>query len=131
MTFDNTGFDDGEDDELTQQQLMNLTYLADLKSEILDRTITASKSAGEPPLESYRTSGIPRAELREIEGLTNNLRKTKSNMEAAYIELRKEEGDIGVIKDELERERARDEPDQNKIKHLEEEIRQKRRILLC
>jgi len=46
-------------------------------------------------------------------------------MEAAYIDLRKEEGDIGVIKDELERERARDDPDQNKIKHLEEEIRQR------
>jgi len=42
-----------------------------------------------------------------MEGLTNNPRKTKSNMEAAHIELRKEEGDIGVIKDELERESSR------------------------
>jgi len=58
-----------------------------------------------------------------MEGLTNNPRKSKSNMEAAYIELRKEERDIGVIKDELEKES--DEPDQNKIKHLEEEIRQR------
>jgi len=46
-------------------------------------------------------------------------------MEAAYIELRKEEGDIGVIKDELKREIALDDPDQNKIKHLEEKIRQR------
>jgi len=60
-----------------------------------------------------------------MEGLTNNPRKTKSYMVAAYIKLRKEEGDIGVIKDELERERALDEPDQNKIKYLEEEIRQR------
>jgi len=69
--------------------------------------------------------GIPPETLREMEGLTENLRKTKSNMEAAYIELRKKEGDIGVIKDELKRERALDEPDQNKIKHLEEEVRQR------
>jgi len=46
--------------------------------------------------------------LREIEGLAENFRKTKSNMDEAYIELRKEEGDIGVIKDEIERERTRD-----------------------
>jgi len=46
-------------------------------------------------------SGIPRAELIEMEELTNNLKKKKSSMEAAYIELRKEEGDIGVIKDEI------------------------------
>jgi len=68
-----------------------------------------------------RTSGIPLETLREMEGLT----KTKSNMEAAYIELRKEEGDIGVIKDEIERERALDEPNQNKIKHLEEEVKER------
>jgi len=46
-------------------------------------------------------------------------------MLAAYIELKKEEWDIGVSKDEFERERARDDPDQNKIKHLEEEIKQR------
>jgi len=86
-TFDNQAFDDGEDDELTQR-------LTDL------RTINADlEAAGELPLDSYRTSGIPLETLREIKGLTENLRKTKSNMEAAYIELRKKEGDIGVIKD--------------------------------
>jgi len=43
-------------------------------------------------------SGIPSATLREMEGLTENLRTTKSNTQTVYIELRKEEGDI--IKDE-------------------------------
>jgi len=46
-------------------------------------------------------------------------------MEAAYIELRKEEGDIGVIKDELERERAKPEPDRNKHKQLEEDVKER------
>jgi len=35
-----------------------LRILFSLKAEILDRTIAASESAGEPPLESYRTPGI-------------------------------------------------------------------------
>jgi len=109
----------GDDDELTQR-------LTDLRTINVDRE--ASEAAGVKlytPLASYRTSGIPLETLREMEGLTDNLRKSKSNMEAAYLELRKEEGDIGVIKDELERERALGEPDQNKIKNLEEEIRQR------
>jgi len=93
------------------------------------RTINADlEAAGELPLDApslTRTAGIPLETLREMEGLTNNLRKTKSNMEAAYIELRKEEGDIGVIKDELERERALDEPDRNKLKSLEEEVKER------
>jgi len=104
---------DGDDDGLTQRLTDLRTINGNLEAEV------------EPPLDSYKTSGIPLATLREIEGLTNNLSKTKSNTEAAYIELRNEEGDIGVIKDELEREIALDEPDQNKIKHLEEEIRQR------
>jgi len=83
------------------------------------------EAAGESPLDNYKTPGISLETLREMEWLTNNLRKTRSSMEAAYIELRKEEGDIGVIKDAVERERARDDPDQNKIKHLEEQIRQR------
>jgi len=110
--------DDGDDDELTQR-------LTDL------RTINADlEAAGEPPLYSYKTSGIPLATLREMEGLIENLRKTKNNMETAYIELRKEEGDIEVIKGELERERARYDSDKNKLKHIEEEIRQREKSYL-
>jgi len=86
------------------------------------------RAEGEPELKSY----VPRETLREMEGLTTNLRRTALNMEAAYIELWKEEGDIGVIKDELERERARDDPDQNKLKQLKEEVKEREReVLLC
>jgi len=109
MTFDNPMFDDEDDAKLTQR----LTDLRTIKADLEDAAYI------------YTLSRIPRVELREMEGLTNNLRKTKSNMEAAYKALRKEEGDIGVIKEEIERETARDDPDQNKIKHLEEEIRQR------
>jgi len=60
MTFDHPAFDDGDDDELTQR-------LTDL------RTINADlEAAGEPPLDSYKTSGITLETLREMEGLTNN-----------------------------------------------------------
>jgi len=70
-------FDEGDDDELT----LRLTDL---------RTINADlEAAGEPPLDSYKTSGIPLATLREMEGLTENFRTTNSNTETAYIELRK------------------------------------------
>jgi len=80
MTFGNPAFDDEDDDELTQR-------LTDL------RTINADlEAAGEPPLESYRTSGIPLETLKEMEGLTDNLRKTKGNLVTAYVELRNEEG---------------------------------------
>jgi len=92
MTFDNPAFADWEDNKLTRQQLMNVTDLIYLKAEILDRTIAASESAGEPPLESYRTPGISLKTLREMERLTNNPIKTKTNIEASYVELRKEEG---------------------------------------
>jgi len=79
-TFDNPGYEDKDDDELTQR-------LTDLK------TINANLEAvGEPPLDSYKTPGIPLETLREMEGLTDTLIKTKSGMEAAYVELRKEEG---------------------------------------
>jgi len=54
VTFDNPTFDDKDDDEL------RIIY-------------TDLEAAGEPPIESYRTSGIPLATLREVEGLTENL----------------------------------------------------------
>jgi len=71
MTFDDLKFDDKDDDELTLQQLIN----------------EDSKSTGEPPLDSYKTSGIPQAKSIEMYELNEHLRKTKSSMEAAYIEL--------------------------------------------
>jgi len=117
MTFDNPAFDDGDYNDINTLLDEELTpdIFKDARIEIKTRD----------DLDSYRTPGIPPETLREIEGLADNLRKTKSNMEEAYVELRREEGDIGVIKDELEIERARDKPDQNKIKHLNEEIKQR------
>jgi len=46
-------------------------------------------------------------------------------MGKVYEELRNEEDKIEEIKEELKRERARNDPDQNKIKDLEEKLRQK------
>jgi len=43
--------------------------------------------------------------------LTDKLRKKKSKMGKVYEELRNEEDEIEEIKEELKRERARDEPD--------------------
>jgi len=56
------------------------------------KTLKSILSGLEDVVNTYKLSLIPRAELREIEGLTKNLRNTKSNMVATYIELRKEEG---------------------------------------
>jgi len=97
-TFDNQAFDGGDDYDISKDARLALKKDED--------------------------SGIPQAESIEMYELTENLRKKKSKMGKVYEELRIEEEDIGLIKEELKRERARDEPDQNKIKDLEEEIRQ-------
>jgi len=49
-------------------------------------------------------------------------------MEAVYIELRQHEMDIGVIKDEIERERSRDDGDQTKIQRLEADLKQRKEL---
>jgi len=78
------------------------------------------RAEGEPELDSH----VPRSDLREISGLRDNIRMIDSNLAAARTELREEEGDINKIK-EIKSERALDEPDQNKIKHREEEVRER------
>jgi len=113
-TFDNQAFDGGDDNELT-----SLLNAGELPPDIFD----------DSQLEMDKTPGIHPETLREIEGLTENLTKTKSNSLAAYVELLKEKGDIGVIKDELERERAKDKLNQNKIKYLNEDIKQREKYI--
>jgi len=100
ITFDNPGFEDDQ----------RLTDIRTVHTEL--------RAEGEPELDY----NVPRLDLKEIRGLPDNIRRIDSNLAEARIELRKEEGDINRIKNELERERSRDEPDQNKIQHLEEEI---------
>jgi len=119
ITFDNPEFED--DDEVTQ-------LLTDL------RTInTELRAEEEPPLDANRLLdfGISTQYLREVGGLTDNIRKLESNLAAARIQMKVEEEAIGKLKEEFKTERAEPEPDRAKPKHLEEEIKQREKCLLC